>query len=186
PEPEAEAPVERVSRGEQQRELHAPLAHRGEAALEEHARDAAAAQLGPREDAADPTGRHDRAAHPYEAREDLHARDEPPAVVGDPHVVVREGRIAVDRPPEEVAAAPAVAHLPAVEQLEPRFAFVPTQGADRESGHRAAILPSMSEARTLYKAGIDHFAHGRTREAIEAHRQAIALDGKLALAGTGL
>jgi len=44
----------------------------------------------------------------------------------------------------------------------------------------------MTEARTLYKAGIDHFAHGRTREAIEAHRQAIALDGKLAMAWNGL
>jgi len=44
----------------------------------------------------------------------------------------------------------------------------------------------MSEARTLYKAGIDHFAHGRTREAVEAHRQAIELDGKLAMAWNGL
>jgi Flp pilus assembly protein TadD len=44
----------------------------------------------------------------------------------------------------------------------------------------------MSEARTLYKAAIDHFAHGRTDEAIEAHRKAIALDPELAMAWNGL
>jgi Flp pilus assembly protein TadD len=44
----------------------------------------------------------------------------------------------------------------------------------------------MSEARTLYKAAIEHFAHGRTGEAIEAHRKAIALDGELAMAWNGL
>ena len=44
----------------------------------------------------------------------------------------------------------------------------------------------MSEARTLYKAGIEHFAQGRTAEAIEAHRKAIALDGGLAMAWNGL
>ncbi len=44
----------------------------------------------------------------------------------------------------------------------------------------------MSEARTHYKAGIDHFAHGRTAEAIEAYRNAIALNEGLAMAWNGL
>jgi len=44
----------------------------------------------------------------------------------------------------------------------------------------------MSEARTLYKAGIEHFAHGRVDEAVEAHRKAIALEGGLAMAWNGL
>lgn len=44
----------------------------------------------------------------------------------------------------------------------------------------------MSEARTHYKAGIDHFAHGRTAEAVEAYRKAIALDEALAMAWNGL
>jgi Flp pilus assembly protein TadD len=44
----------------------------------------------------------------------------------------------------------------------------------------------MSEARTHYKAGIDHFAHGRTAEAVEAYRKALALDDTLAMAWNGL
>ncbi len=44
----------------------------------------------------------------------------------------------------------------------------------------------MSEARTHYKAGIDHFAHGRTAEAIEAYRSALALNEGLAMAWNGL
>jgi len=44
----------------------------------------------------------------------------------------------------------------------------------------------MSEARTLYKAGIDHFAHGRTGEAIESYRKALAVDAELAMAWNGL
>ncbi len=44
----------------------------------------------------------------------------------------------------------------------------------------------MSEARTHYKAGIEHFAHGRTAEAIEAYRKAIAVNDGLAMAWNGL
>lgn len=44
----------------------------------------------------------------------------------------------------------------------------------------------MSEARTHYKAGIDHFAHGRTGEAIEAYRKALAANERLAMAWNGL
>jgi tetratricopeptide (TPR) repeat protein len=44
----------------------------------------------------------------------------------------------------------------------------------------------MSEARTHYKAGIDHFAHGRTADAIEAYRNALALNEGLAMAWNGL
>jgi len=44
----------------------------------------------------------------------------------------------------------------------------------------------MSEARTHYKAGIDHFAHGRTPEAIESYRKALALDDGMAMAWNGL
>jgi len=44
----------------------------------------------------------------------------------------------------------------------------------------------MSEARTHYKAGIEHFAHGRTAEAIEAYQKAIALSDGLAMAWNGL
>jgi Flp pilus assembly protein TadD len=44
----------------------------------------------------------------------------------------------------------------------------------------------MAEARTHYKAGIDHFAHGRTDEAIESYRKALALDEGMAMAWNGL
>jgi tetratricopeptide (TPR) repeat protein len=44
----------------------------------------------------------------------------------------------------------------------------------------------MSETRTLYKAGIDHFAHGRTDEAIASYRAALARDDALPLAWNGL
>jgi Flp pilus assembly protein TadD len=44
----------------------------------------------------------------------------------------------------------------------------------------------VSEARTHYKAGIEHFAHGRTAEAIESYRQAIALNAGMAMAWNGL
>ena len=44
----------------------------------------------------------------------------------------------------------------------------------------------MSEARTHYKAGLDHFAHGRTEEAIASYRRAIALNAAMAMAWNGL
>ena len=44
----------------------------------------------------------------------------------------------------------------------------------------------MSEARTHYKAGLDHFAHGRTEEAIASYRRAIALNAAMAMARDGL
>jgi Flp pilus assembly protein TadD len=44
----------------------------------------------------------------------------------------------------------------------------------------------MSEARTHYKAGIDHFAHGRVPQAIESYRKALELDADLAMAWNGL
>lgn len=44
----------------------------------------------------------------------------------------------------------------------------------------------MSEARTHYKTGIDHFAHGRIAEAVDAYRRALALDDGMAMAWNGL
>lgn len=44
----------------------------------------------------------------------------------------------------------------------------------------------MSEARTHYKTGIDHFAHGRTGEAVEAYRKALASNDRMAMAWNGL
>jgi Flp pilus assembly protein TadD len=44
----------------------------------------------------------------------------------------------------------------------------------------------MSEARTHYKAGIEHFASGRTAEAVDAYRRALALNEHLAMAWNGL
>jgi len=44
----------------------------------------------------------------------------------------------------------------------------------------------MSEARALYKSGIEHFAAGRTDEAIAAYRSALDLNGELAMAWNGL
>lgn len=44
----------------------------------------------------------------------------------------------------------------------------------------------MSEARTHYKAGIEHFAAGRTHEAIESYRKALALNDAMAMAWNGL
>jgi len=44
----------------------------------------------------------------------------------------------------------------------------------------------MSEARTHYKAGIEHFAGGRIAEAVESYRKALALDDALAMAWNGL
>jgi len=48
------------------------------------------------------------------------------------------------------------------------------------------ILACVSEARTHYKAGIEHFAAGRTAEAIECYRKALALNDALAAAWNGL
>jgi Flp pilus assembly protein TadD len=44
----------------------------------------------------------------------------------------------------------------------------------------------MSEARTHYKAGLDHFAHGRTEAAIASYRTAIEVNGAMAMAWNGL
>jgi tetratricopeptide (TPR) repeat protein len=44
----------------------------------------------------------------------------------------------------------------------------------------------VSEARTHYKAGIQHFAAGRTDDAIASYHQALAADGELAMAWNGL
>ena len=44
----------------------------------------------------------------------------------------------------------------------------------------------MSEARTHYKAGLEHFAHGRTSESITAYRSAIASNPAMAMAWNGL
>jgi tetratricopeptide (TPR) repeat protein len=44
----------------------------------------------------------------------------------------------------------------------------------------------MSEARTHYKAGIEHFAAGRTDGAIESYRKALALNDAMAMAWNGL
>lgn len=44
----------------------------------------------------------------------------------------------------------------------------------------------MSEARTHYKAGIEHFAAGRAEEAAAAYRKALELNPSLAMAWNGL
>lgn len=44
----------------------------------------------------------------------------------------------------------------------------------------------MSEARTHYKAGIQHFAAGRTEDAIAAYRAALAGNAEYAMAWNGL
>jgi Flp pilus assembly protein TadD len=44
----------------------------------------------------------------------------------------------------------------------------------------------MSEARTHYKAGLDHFAHGRTEAAVASYRQAIEANAAMAMAWNGL
>jgi tetratricopeptide (TPR) repeat protein len=50
----------------------------------------------------------------------------------------------------------------------------------------ADILARVSEARTHYKAGVEHFAAGRTDEAIAAYRRALAVNADLATAWNGL
>jgi Flp pilus assembly protein TadD len=44
----------------------------------------------------------------------------------------------------------------------------------------------MSEARTHYKAGLDHFAHGRTDEAVASYRKALEVEAGMAMAWNGL
>ena len=44
----------------------------------------------------------------------------------------------------------------------------------------------MSEARTHYKAGIEHFAAGRIDDAIAAHRKALEVNASMAMAWNGL
>ena len=44
----------------------------------------------------------------------------------------------------------------------------------------------MSEARTHYKAGIQHFAAGRTEDAIASYRAALAANAALSMAWNGL
>jgi Flp pilus assembly protein TadD len=44
----------------------------------------------------------------------------------------------------------------------------------------------VSEARTHYKAGIDHFAHGRVDEAIASYHKALEANAELAMAWNGL
>jgi Flp pilus assembly protein TadD len=44
----------------------------------------------------------------------------------------------------------------------------------------------MSEARTHYKAGIDHYAHDRAGEAIASYRRALELNPEMAMAWNGL
>ncbi len=44
----------------------------------------------------------------------------------------------------------------------------------------------MSEARTHYKTALDHFAHGRTEEAIASYRKAIEANAAMAMAWNGL
>lgn len=44
----------------------------------------------------------------------------------------------------------------------------------------------MSEARTHYKSGLDHFAHGRTEEAIASYHKAIEANAAMAIAWNGL
>ena len=48
------------------------------------------------------------------------------------------------------------------------------------------ILPSMSEARTHYKAGLEHYAAGRTEDSIASYRRAIEVNGAMAMAWNGL
>jgi Flp pilus assembly protein TadD len=44
----------------------------------------------------------------------------------------------------------------------------------------------MSDARTHYKAGLEHFAHGRTDEAVASYRKALEAEAGMAMAWNGL
>lgn len=44
----------------------------------------------------------------------------------------------------------------------------------------------MSEARARYKDGIEHYAAGRTDEAVASYRQALEINGEMAMAWNGL
>ena len=44
----------------------------------------------------------------------------------------------------------------------------------------------MSEARARYKEGVEHYAAGRTDEAVAAYRQALEINGEMAMAWNGL
>ena len=50
----------------------------------------------------------------------------------------------------------------------------------------ADILARVSEARTHYKAGVEHYAAGRTEDAIASYRRALALNDAMAMAWNGL
>ena len=44
----------------------------------------------------------------------------------------------------------------------------------------------MSEARARYKEGVEHYAAGRTDDAVASYRQALEINGKMAMAWNGL
>ena len=86
--------------------------------FEQRARDATAPVFGQGEDAADPAGGNRLAADPQGPRKDLHAGDQAPCIHRDPDVLVREGGIVLEVAAKEVAAPPAVGHLPVIEEIE--------------------------------------------------------------------
>jgi tetratricopeptide (TPR) repeat protein len=45
---------------------------------------------------------------------------------------------------------------------------------------------SVSDARSLYRRGFEHFAQGELEEAISLYRRALGMDGELAIAWNGL
>jgi tetratricopeptide (TPR) repeat protein len=64
---------------------------------------------------------------------------------------------------------------------EPREAAAPARRGLAESAERG-----MSPAHAIYRRGFDHFANGRSAEAVPIFREAIALDPELAIAWNGL
>ncbi len=44
----------------------------------------------------------------------------------------------------------------------------------------------MSEARARYKEGVEHYAAGRTDDAVASYRQALEINGEMAMAWNGL
>src|SRR5262249_8186448 len=119
---------------EEERERKAARAHRLRRARQQQFADAALPERGMRAHAAAAAGRDAGARDPRGAREHRPARRQPRSLDRHEDVVVRVRRILLDVAAEEVAAAPAVGQLPAIEQLEQRLALAGPERADLHAG----------------------------------------------------
>ena len=130
-----------------------------------------------------PPAAHRGARHADRAREELHAGEQLAALRGDEDVLVVVARIALEIAPEEVAAAPAVGQLPAVEEGEQRLALAGVEGADLHGTGEYRLMP---DGRALYKEAFANFVKGRLDEAVAGYRAAVAAQPDLAIAWNGL